>query len=59
MLSKIIAGGRDLVYNNGSRWEGASNSRPPNEGDLNIGEIPIILATRHFSRSLGQYRKPG
>ena len=58
MLSKIIAGGRDLVYNNGNRWEGASNSRPPNEGDLNIGEIPISLVSCDFPGPIGLDCKP-
>ena len=41
-----------------SDGRGASNSHPPDEGDLNMGEIPISLASREFSGPLGKDRKP-
>ena len=53
-----FGGGRSLVVDNG-RERGGSNSRPPDEGDLNVGEIPIKLAALSIRGSLSQDRKPG
>ena len=38
---------------------GTSNSRSPDEGELNIGEIPISLATQEYYGSLSQDHKHG